>query len=290
MKTEKSGVGRWLDGATGGLKFPPDRRAARQELLDHIMDRTEAYRRNFPDMTAGEAERKAVEQMGDPQEVGRALARLHHPWVGFLWYGCRGLLGGAALAVLLLVVLQPKLMNALWDGGISWAVEQADRRFLGLEEEWTAPAPVELDHHTLTVPRAARIEEKWSRPDTNQEVYACESAAITLRIRAKLPWDRPGEGDLAIPARLTAVDSHGKALGLDRWTEEDRFEGQAPILAGRRGVFWQEYELLLRDLTPGAQWVELDYHFGGTQFKIRVDIPAESHYGMGWLTEEEVPG
>ena len=55
----------WLDTATRGIRFRPDRAAVRAELAAHLEDKTADFQRIFPDMTGEEAERRAVDEMGD---------------------------------------------------------------------------------------------------------------------------------------------------------------------------------------------------------------------------------
>lgn len=73
----------WLDTATKEIRFGPDRRRVRQELEDHILDRMEAA--EAKGLSGYEAEKAAVEAMGDPEPVARELGRLHRPWLGYLW-------------------------------------------------------------------------------------------------------------------------------------------------------------------------------------------------------------
>lgn len=89
----------WLDRAVGSIRFKPDRAAARAELAAHLEDKAADLRRIFPDMEPGEAERRALEEMGDASEIGRELGRIHRPWLGYLWTASRVLLG-MALALL----------------------------------------------------------------------------------------------------------------------------------------------------------------------------------------------
>ena len=107
---QRYGPAGWLDLATAGIRFKPDREAVRAELKAHIEDQAEAIRRRHPDLSEEEAERQAADQMGDPEEVGRALARLHRPWLGYLW---RASQVAVALAVALTLCL-----------GGPWLVEQ----------------------------------------------------------------------------------------------------------------------------------------------------------------------
>ena len=36
-------------------------------------------------MLPEDAEARALEDMGDPEEIGKELARIHKPWLGYLW-------------------------------------------------------------------------------------------------------------------------------------------------------------------------------------------------------------
>ena len=75
----------WLDAATNRIRFKPDRAAVRAELDAHLEDKIQDLRRIFPNLSAWEATQQALAGMGDPEEIGRELARLHKPWLGYLW-------------------------------------------------------------------------------------------------------------------------------------------------------------------------------------------------------------
>ena len=75
----------WLDTAVKGIRFGPDRRAVRAELAGHLEDRAADLRRIFPDLTDEEAQERTLAGMGDAAEIGKQLARVHKPWLGYLW-------------------------------------------------------------------------------------------------------------------------------------------------------------------------------------------------------------
>ena len=79
----------WVGAATGGIRFKPDREAVQAELLAHIEDKRADLRRLYPEMNERELDALVTRQMGDPGQVGRALARLHRPWLGYLWRSVR---------------------------------------------------------------------------------------------------------------------------------------------------------------------------------------------------------
>lgn len=91
---------RWLDRAAAGIRSRPDREAVRAELEAHLEDKTADLVRIFPDLGRQEAERQAVEQMGDAEEIGKELARLHRPWPRYLWQASRVLLTAGLLWLL----------------------------------------------------------------------------------------------------------------------------------------------------------------------------------------------
>lgn len=72
------------------------------ELQNHIEEQTEAYE-EFG-LTHKEAEARAVEQMGDPIEVGTRLDRVHRPKTDFRMIGYIAFLTVAAYAAVLLVL------------------------------------------------------------------------------------------------------------------------------------------------------------------------------------------
>ena len=82
----------WLNTAVKKIRFKPDRREVRAELSAHLEDKALDLQRIFPDMTREEAQERAVSDMGDPAEVGKELAKVHKPWLGYLWRASQVLL------------------------------------------------------------------------------------------------------------------------------------------------------------------------------------------------------
>ena len=61
------------------VRFRPDHEAITAELTAHLEDHKDAILEIHPDMTLWEAERRAVEAMGNPEELGRWLDSIHNP-------------------------------------------------------------------------------------------------------------------------------------------------------------------------------------------------------------------
>ena len=117
MERDNSKQAGWLDTAVGGIRFGPDRAAVREELQAHLEDKAADLRRIFPDMTAQEAEERAIGEMGDAAEIGKELARIHKPWLGYLWTASQVLLG---LGLALLAVELRLTLGLCW--GLIWPI------------------------------------------------------------------------------------------------------------------------------------------------------------------------
>ena len=92
----------WLDIAVSGIRFGPDRVAVRKELDGHIEDRMADLRRIFPNIPQEEACARALSAMGDPEELKISLARVHRPWLGWMWTASKWM-RWCALAAFLLI-------------------------------------------------------------------------------------------------------------------------------------------------------------------------------------------
>ena len=93
---------RWLELATFRIAFIPDRKAVRVELEEHLEDKAQDLQRIFPDLSLEEAQARAAAEMGGAEEIGRDLAQIHRPWLGYAWLLSKVLLGFVIGAVLLL--------------------------------------------------------------------------------------------------------------------------------------------------------------------------------------------
>ena len=280
MDRDNSRQNQWLDAAVGGIRFGPDRRAVRAELQAHLEDKTADFRRIFPDMTGEEAEERAVEEMGDAKEIGRELARLHKPWLGYLWQLSR--------LCLLAVVLW--LGTLVWNGGADLGVwrtgsafsEEAGgvggflaRSVFAAEEVTSAPLPpqdpVRQGGYTFTVEEGTI----WA-PATEAEggVYVSYEGAVHLMLRVE--WIRPGEppaDDFA--QEVWAQDDLGNGyLSLEEYYNgwEKPQWGEAHILrSGIRGCtpLSATYEILVPVCSGQAERLELRY----TRWGADVSIP-----------------
>ena len=249
----------WLAAAARGIRFKPDREAVRQELREHIEDKTADLMRIFPGMTREEAEKRALSGMGDPEEVGRELAKIHKPWLGYLWRASRVLpkILLAVLAVSLLFSTQLTTGQWFYDGGQSeellWqdglVALEPDGRTVALEGDW------------ITMERAVLDRE-------NRRV------GVELRLRSPFFWEEnTGLRDL-----LSAVDDRGgRHPSYTEFWADGLNTGDKPInfvlpQGGEKGPFHQDYIFWIQEVNPAARWLRLEYDWMGRQFDFVIDL------------------
>ena len=244
----------WLDEAVKGIVFRPDRAAVRQELADHLEDKSRDLARIFPNMTPQEAEERTLEQMGDPAEIGRQLARIHRPWLGWLWRVSQLLLAAALLWAALLL--------ADYSGYRLWPEQAAD-------SQWTAEQRAEFSQHRPLVCLAeqtvgqytlrVRSGELWSDP-----VRGSQAVYLRLEVRADRPW---AELNQAVWDRLYAVDDRGNTIPVQK-------EGTAPAVAWERvgtgGPFRSRIDLVVPLPDPAAAGVTLTYDWLGAELALPI--------------------
>lgn len=205
------GMYSWLSIATSGIRFWPDREAVRRELTEHIEDKTADLMRIFPDIPEEEAGERALAAMGDAWELKQELARIHRPWLGWLWR-CTQVLVWGLLALSLIAALASG--GLLKDQAYRWK-EARQSRAVGRalyedgvpdwEGERLAVLQVDgearLDRAVVSVSRAAR----WREPEGD-----------CLYLRLRITWDRPWETNYMTISALWAEDDLGNTYEINR--------------------------------------------------------------------------
>ncbi|MBR4692062.1 MAG: hypothetical protein IKP17_04840 [Oscillospiraceae bacterium] len=236
----------WLRDAVQYIKFPPDRRRVRRELHDHML----ARRRDFlaEGRSEGEAESLACEAMGDPEEVGKALAAVHRPFWGYFL---------RALRIVLVLLVLFTAAAVLRGGG-----EISDLRFFRVYREEIAvrvPAWIsqresgKLGDYRFRLRRAGLTE-----PEARQDAryFREQGICLVLDLQA-LTWDpclgppRFALGDLA------AEDSGGRKYPVR-------------VLGERDLIFGGDFMLLIPDFDPEAAWAVL--HFGVGEQSLHIPV------------------
>lgn len=249
----------WLDTATAGIRFGPDRRAVRQELEGHIEDKVADLRRIFPDIPAGEAWDRALAGMGDPEELKISLAKVHRPWLGWLW---------RASQVLLVLVLCFGLMTHDPSTWSLWNTRQL-RGTDGLVMLEPSGERVKIDGFTITVKSAYLWTHTYPGEETEHRL------TVVLRRSSPLFWCKSSGAD-SWETYISAADSLGVRYPSyqDRWSDPDH--GAAWEFIWREGrydrLFYSDYELTIPLKDPAAEWVRLDYDRLGRSFSFTVEL------------------
>lgn len=293
MQRHRISAEQWLKTAVSGIRFRPDREAVERELNEHIEDKIAGLRRIFPDMTAEEAQERALSQMGDPAEIGRELTRIHRPWLGYLWRCSRW---AAAAAVLLAVLLwTPRLMELVrvwaqnWDQPVSYngSVERCYQRGIdpfgenGLypqEQTDVVRTPLMVSRPQETVGAggyALRVDQAalWSfQRETENRVLFCN-----LRVRG-WPWQPAA---LQAVWRVQGVDSSGKRYYSADQVYNQNMDYEAAgggyiTVNSIGGTGWEEqFSVDVSGVAPGARWLRLEYDYGGVEWTLTIPIDTQ---------------
>lgn len=245
----------WVDAVCEEVRFRPDRKGIEKELRIHYEDHRQALEQlGYERPLAAE---RSLRAMGDAQEVGRALDRVHKPWLGWLWKASSWMVEG--LVVLALVTMfhtvgWRSLVN-LAQGELAW------------EEPPASAVRMELEHGTL-----------WAAPGEVTEEDGRTVAEVRLWIKMRDPlladnsirtdyftWrDQRGE----LPAReydaITRTWTEGRCWQYSESSDERFTYGWTR--------FQQTVELMLEE---PPQWAEVSYPLSGRDWALRVEWEME---------------
>ena len=93
------------------VHFFPDRADIELELSAHIED-SALFLQKEEQLDEREAQIKAIERMGNAEEIGTALNRQHNPFLGYLWYFSRIIMVMLCIVVILQSI--PMLLVSGW--------------------------------------------------------------------------------------------------------------------------------------------------------------------------------
>ena len=265
MEERRSQWTPWLLRATAGIRFGPDRRAVEAELRAHLEDRRAALLHRRPGLEEAEAARLVLERMGDPEELSRALARIHRPWLGWLWQASRWVLGLLVLGLVLLGVFSSDY-NQSRGGSPVWGAFRSEAYTDPLE---LRPERAELGGYTFRIVEAVY----WDVSD-----LPGRSGRIEVTFRAASPrfWARVNGN--AVGDALTVVTADGTQFAEEggRLWGEIPSDRRGPFGMGltRWGPFSRDYTVYLYAADPWQEGdrVELDFGFGKGSFVLSAQL------------------
>lgn len=258
----------WCSRAASHIRFKGHRPAVEQELLEHMEDRFDALLAEG--MPARDAERAVLAAMGDTDETGAALARVHKPYLGWLYVAAKWL--AALSAVLAFFSSFGAELSAQYPGfsepfATLSTESDADytREIAYLYPEGTAVC----NGYAFSIPVATHRRVIWTDEQSVLQTY--ESVYFVLEAAHPLPWAGFPEG---MRNSLYAVDSEGN-LYPNRNQKNSLNEDAEREVCGNadgRTLLRYRYEMWISALDPAAEWVELRYARLGCSFALRIDL------------------
>lgn len=275
MERKDERLERWLDMATRKIGYRPDRSAVRRELAEHLEDKISDLEGRWPDMAWEEARDRALDQMGDPAEIGRNMSKIHNPWWGWALDICHVVL--TIMVVLICMKALGGYTNKPWRRAYNIEAINHQRRAVfpssmaqaGLPaisqsglEGWDHLAlgggvqGVTVDVYDITIPKAAVVQDR-------------ESGRVALKCVMLLEYDKPWDyPENRLSGTLTARDGDGTVYARGTVDQSDDLGT----------LFWQEsvWTLALPPeereefLDRGLDGLWLDFDNGLTQFSIPI--------------------
>ena len=268
----------WLDKATAGIRFGPDRREVRAELTAHLEDKALDFQRIFPGLTEDEAKERAAAEMGDPEEIGKELARLHKPLLGYAWLASKVLLGvviGAAVLLFANRTYQYGISNLL-DGPHSWYGDYDPpiaAIYKGVELDYLGPladsGPVQAGEYTFSTDCGELWNVTMGNGETSRVVY------FQLEVRHPRPMERL---NYLVEENMWAQDDRGGVILSSREYYDDMVypeRGLYHVLHIDRlddGIFTDRYEVSIEIIDRSAQRVDLRYTEMGADLTIPISL------------------
>ena len=265
----------WLDAATKAIRFGPDRRAVRRELEEHLEDKALDYLRIFPDLTEEEARERAAAEMGDPEEIGKELAKVHRPWLGYAWLASKVLLG-FVLTVTFLFFVNGAYLGRIQEvvAGPGYSPEQESvEAVYGQADDLTYQGllsnsgPIQVGEYTFST----QAGELWT---ATLEGQSAQIVYLQLEVDHHRPM-RPL--DDRVTRDLWAQDDRGGVIpsreGWDRQGGEREARTEyVSCTAMEHNFFTERYEILLSVRSPAAERVDLCYTAMGADLTIPLSL------------------
>lgn len=245
----------WVDAVCGEVRFWPDREGIAKELRIHYEDHCRALERLSyePDLAA----ERSLRAMGDAQEVGRALDRIHKPWLGWVWVLSWVLAWGLGICLFTAIVTNEGVRYRMDADTALHADVQKISGETGAEHaeevrSVACPPPVRFGSYTVTVKEASCFHEEAA------PVWDWETV-LWLEIKTPDIW--LGPCDLTL---LEAVDSGGIRYdgrsGRDIWGS-----------VSEQGMGTYGGTVTIRGMDPIPEWVEVRHETAGWTMRLELE-------------------
>lgn len=263
--------GNWVTEVLDCVRFRPDRYVIREELEAHYEDHVNDLERVGYDHKL--ARERALGAMGDPVEVGRALDKVHKPWLGWLWLASKWVLVLCVSLLLCVVSYRDSHYNICHD--LHLMRPQRDYEPNGYSLELNNPAysratvtqggTVERSGYSISIPYASLW---WNELEKNYNMVAI------LRAEDDRFWDH---GPYRALQTLSMTDSTGgEFAALTEWKEytykerRERWDGFVKVSFIKENPFCSEYLVWVSFLKEMPQWTEFTCS-SGEGFSLRLE-------------------
>lgn len=258
--------GDWVRSVLDCVRFRPDRRTIRRELEAHYEDHVKDLERIGYDHKL--AQERALGAMGDPVEVGRALDKVHKPWLGWLWLASKW---GVLICWVFLLLsdsfwrldsLRPVRRTGDYEpDGLFFFSAGAPERDDSIRIARGAGAQtVERVGYTISVPYAA----VWKcAKKSGGTVYDEYWSTIVVAVDDHRFWDHGPKG---IWRELEAADEHACVYR----TQWDPVGGNFIWARSDADPFRALAYFQICQLEPPGEWLEISYPYG-EPWSIRID-------------------
>ncbi|MBR5641414.1 MAG: hypothetical protein IKW92_04740 [Firmicutes bacterium] len=259
----------WTQQATGHIRFAPDRKVVAEELRAAYEDHRDAL------LEAGERRERAsflaLQALGDPDEAGELLSKVHTPYLGWAWRASRWVLLAACilLFIALVRIMWGDLPNGFYRTSMPYPVSEVAKEdsVYSIIRNGSSTDAVRSGSYTFRVEESVIIQH----PNGN---LAC----ILLQVRCPFWLDKPND----LPVRLFAYGD-GRLYenyltsetphAMTGWMVFDGPVSETFLLEKTLGV--QRYWVTLCDVPEDLAQAEICYDHGGTRFSLTV------HFGEG---------
>ncbi len=251
----------WQDRVVTQVRFRPDRTAIERELTAHYEDHVRDLERlDYPPELARQ---RALAAMGDAEEVGRALDRVHKPWLGWLWVASR-------TAVVLCLVLMLVYGTAYWRNVVNdlQPLEkteeyepygfQFDPTAFWTRQAVTAGGSVNRCGYDISIPYAAL----WCHADDGP-YYA---ASVYITVEDGRFWDDgPGPALLQLSATDDRAGQYVNAQEYVAHSAKERralWDGCIRVYLQDQTPFYESYWVTILYWDDPPKWIELTCESG----------------------------
>lgn len=252
---------RWCREATGKIKYPPDRRAVREELMGHLEDKREEISGQG---LSGEALDEAVlTAMGDARTLAPQLAAVHRPFWGFAYSICK------YLAIALICAALVALAHTWLSGGFSRVAMEEPAVFTQSETEgsrriyYAEPdTSVRCEGYTFRVTRVALWEPGFPSGIDPGFYFRLAVTKPLLSWRCDAVywlWAEDSLGNRYLsPAETDLLDPAYRRLCINS--------------TAAQFVTWRYDMSLMGSVSREAEWVDLHYDRDGRDLTLRIDL------------------